>query len=68
VLISKKHIYKFTENTSVFIKNIPRDISDTQLGEAFQQFGTVLNCQVLRDHAQNSKEMGLVNFARPEFM
>ena len=42
VLISKKQ--PFSEQTSVFVKNLPVDVTDTELGEAFKQFGTVINC------------------------
>lgn len=64
VLTSKKQ--PFSEETSVFVKNLPTDVTDTSLGEEFLNFGTVINCQVLRDHEQNSKQMGLVNFAKAE--
>lgn len=64
VLTSKKQ--PFSAETSVFVKNLPVDVTDATLGEEFLKFGTVINCQVLRDHEQNSKQMGLVNFATAE--
>lgn len=64
VLTSKKQ--PFSDSTSVFVKNLPKEVTDAGLGEEFLKFGTVINCQVLRDHEQNSKQMGLVNFATAE--
>ena len=53
VLISKKQ--PFSEETSVFVKNLPADVTDTELGEAFQQFGTVISCQVSNNPFSHSK-------------
>lgn len=57
---------QFNENTSIFVRNLPEEVTDDELFTMFQQSGSVMNCQVLRDHKSKSKCMGLVNFASQE--
>lgn len=57
---------QFSEASSVFVRNLPTDVTDDGLFQEFQKAGSVINCQVLRDHQSNSKQMGLVNFINTE--
>lgn len=56
----------FNEKTSVFVRSLPNNVDDDMLFSAFQSAGSVINCQVLKDHNAVSKQMGLVNFSSPE--
>jgi len=49
---------------NVFVANLPRDLQDEQLAEAFDRFGLVLGALVARDPATGvAKGYGLVNLA-----
>lgn len=57
---------QFLEASSVFVRNLPVEVTDDDLFQQFQKMGSVTNCQVLRDVNSNSKQMGLVNFISKE--
>lgn len=63
---NNKQKAQFSESTSVFIRNLPSDVTDEDLFQEFQKAGSVINCQVLRDHLSNSKKKGLVNYINKE--
>jgi len=56
----------FNEDSSVFVSNLPQNVKDDELFQEFQKYGSVINCQVLRDHNSVSKQRGLVNFISRE--
>ena len=37
---------QFNENTSIFVRNLPEEVTDDELFTMFQQSGSVMNCQV----------------------
>lgn len=41
---------QFNEATSIFVRNLPADVGDDELFQEFQKAGSVINCQILRDH------------------
>lgn len=36
----------FNETSSVFVRNLPAHVSDDDLFQEFQKYGSVINCQV----------------------
>lgn len=36
----------FNENTSIFVRNLPEEVTDDDLFKQFQSSGSVMNCQV----------------------
>ena len=43
---NNKQKAQFNEETSVFIRNLPADVTDDDLFQEFQKTGSVINCQV----------------------
>ena len=39
---------QFNESSSVFVRNLPADVTDDALFQEFQKTGSVINCQVSR--------------------
>lgn len=47
----------------LFVKNFPFDTSEEELRKAFEAFGSVDECRIIRDSAQRSRGFGFVGFA-----
>ncbi|KAA8494563.1 Flowering time control protein FCA [Porphyridium purpureum] len=57
-----KHSYQKKAATKVFVGQLPRNVEEAQLIEAFAPFGEIVNCHVLRFPAQNSRGCGFVQY------
>ncbi|KAI9257704.1 hypothetical protein BY458DRAFT_535209 [Sporodiniella umbellata] len=52
--------------TNVYAKNIPLSVSDEELSQLFETYGTVTSCLITRDEKGSSKGFGFVNFEKPD--
>jgi polyadenylate-binding protein len=52
--------------TNVFVKNLPEDVSDTELASLFEPHGSITSAIVMKDINGSSKKFGFVNFSKPE--
>lgn len=53
-------------SAKIFIGGLPRDLTDGELKEYFEQFGTLVDHVIIRCEAGCSKGFGFVTFARAE--
>jgi len=51
--------------SNLFVCYLPPEMADEQLRAVFQQFGTLLTCQIHRDAQGQSKAYGWVNYDNP---
>lgn len=55
------------DNNKIFIANIPWSITDSQLGEIFQEVGEVIKAEIIIDReTQRSRGFGFVTFTSPD--
>uniref|UniRef100_A0A6B2L9G8 RRM domain-containing protein n=1 Tax=Arcella intermedia TaxID=1963864 RepID=A0A6B2L9G8_9EUKA len=48
--------------TNVFVKNLPSSVTDKELKELFDEFGTIKSCVVMKNGDGSSKHFGFVAF------
>jgi len=52
--------------TNVFVKNLEESVTDEQMREQFEKYGTITSAVVMKDESGKSKCFGFVNFEQPE--
>lgn len=52
--------------TNIFIKNLPKSITEDKFKEMFSQFGQITSALLKKDEEGNSKGFGFINFASHE--
>lgn len=52
--------------TNVYVKNLPKEISDDELKKVFGKHGDISSAVVMKDQSGNSRCFGFVNFESPE--
>jgi polyadenylate-binding protein len=53
-------------NGNLFVKNLDRNIEDSQLHEAFANFGEIISCKICVDKDGKSLGYGYVQFRKPD--
>ena len=69
IILKKERLSGKTENdsfTSVYVKNLNKDIDDQELQKIFSEFGTVTYASVMKNEQGMSREFGFVNFSQPQ--
>lgn len=57
---------KVKKFTNVYVKNLPEEMSDTQLTDAFTKYGTVVSAKVMTNEDGKVKGFGFVSFETAE--
>ncbi|KAL0700720.1 hypothetical protein Bca4012_056842 [Brassica carinata] len=52
--------------TNVYVKNLPKEITDDELKKTFRKYGEISSAVVVKDESGNSRCFGFVNFESPE--
>ncbi|CAN8239387.1 unnamed protein product [Cochlearia groenlandica] len=52
--------------TNVYVKNLPKEITDDELKKTFAKYGDISSSVVMKDQSGNSRCFGFVNFESPE--
>ncbi|KAJ0256345.1 RNA recognition motif domain-containing protein [Hirschfeldia incana] len=52
--------------TNVYVKNLPKEITDDELKKTFGKYGEISSAVVVKDESGNSRCFGFVNFESPE--
>ncbi|CAD5316945.1 unnamed protein product [Arabidopsis thaliana] len=52
--------------TNVYVKNLPKEITDDELKKTFVKYGDISSAIVMKDQSGNSRSFGFVNFVSPE--
>ncbi|ESQ28031.1 hypothetical protein EUTSA_v10018219mg [Eutrema salsugineum] len=52
--------------TNVYVKNLPKEITDDELKKTFGKYGDISSAVVMKDQSGNSRCFGFVNFESPE--
>ncbi|KAL1212459.1 Polyadenylate-binding protein 5 [Cardamine amara subsp. amara] len=52
--------------TNVYVKNLPKEITDDELKKSFAKYGEISSAVVMKDQSGNSRCFGFVNFENPE--
>ncbi|EFH65105.1 hypothetical protein ARALYDRAFT_339396 [Arabidopsis lyrata subsp. lyrata] len=52
--------------TNVYVKNLPKEITDDELKKTFGKYGDISSAVVMKDQSGNSRSFGFVNFESPE--
>ena len=53
-----------TNKGKILIKNIKSDIDDSQIDEAFSNFGPIIQCEIMRNNNKESLGFGFVQFKK----
>ncbi|EOA34410.1 hypothetical protein CARUB_v10021938mg [Capsella rubella] len=52
--------------TNVYVKNLPKEITDDELRKTFGKYGDISSAVVMKDQSGSSRCFGFVNFETPE--
>uniref|UniRef100_A0A565B0T1 Polyadenylate-binding protein n=1 Tax=Arabis nemorensis TaxID=586526 RepID=A0A565B0T1_9BRAS len=52
--------------TNIYVKNLPKEITDDELKKTFGKYGDISSAVVMKDQSGNSRCFGFVNFESPE--
>ncbi|KFK41598.1 hypothetical protein AALP_AA2G149300 [Arabis alpina] len=52
--------------TNIYVKNLPKEITDDELRKTFGKYGDISSAVVMKDQSGNSRCFGFVNFESPE--
>merc|ERR1719224_47172 len=63
--IKQERINKY-QGVNLYVKNLDESLDDETFQKAFEQYGQVTSCRVMRDDKQNGKGFGFVCYTTPE--
>lgn len=63
---NQNHMFLGCENHGIHVSNMPKMMSDQEIGDFFSKFGSVISCFSIKFHNGNSRGYGFVYFELPE--